>query len=409
MPSSPGPSIDRIATASASAALERLAGSDLVERGCVTVISVEAIAERAGDRWPRRRDDVWAYVDRKLHEHLGHQDMRQRLTDTDFLIAMPHEEGVAAQAISLKILEEIIVFFLGSAELTDLRVRSVTRIDGLSVSATELDPARVAVARQRAGDGPSPYSGGLDPGEERRRNPVSFVASGGQKVSVHFALEHVVSLRHNVTAALRIQPIVRRASTGRLLARSMADFTDDEVAFIDGATQDFASLFLPQDARSQPPLIVPTSFRSLGGRKGRRDLVSRTAGAPGQLRRAVFVEIVDVDRGTPPGRLAEVAALVTDLTRGVMVRLPTRRDVAHIVRDVRLKGLTFDMGGLPPAEPRLARAMLTMAAQAKGLAPALIVQGLPSAEYFPIAQVGGFTHAARRAAAACAEVQAPAA
>lgn len=398
-----GATIDRIATATAAAALDRLAGSDLVERGCVTIISVEAIQERAGDRWPRKRDDVWAYVGRKLDEHLSHQDIRQRLNETDFLIGMTQEEGVAAQAVSLKILEEVLVFFLGSAEQADFRVRSVNRIDGLNVSAAELDPVRIAVARQRVADpaAPSPYRHGIDPEEERKRNPVSFVTAGGETMKVHFALEHVVSLQHNVTAALRVQPTVSHAATGRVIpARFFGKLTDEEAAFIDRSALDFASLFMPKDSRSQPPLIVPASFRSLGGRKGRRELVGREDITAEQLRRSLFIELFDVDRGTPPGRLAEVSALVTAVSRGVFVRLQPVKRAAAPVRDVRLRGLTFDAADLAGFDSRLARLLVAISMEAKGLSPALVVQGLPSAEYFGMAQVAGFTHASRRAIAA---------
>lgn len=400
--------IDRIATASAAAALERVGGSDLVERGCVTVISVEAILERTGDRWPRRRDDVWAYVSRKLDEHLSYQDIRQRLDETDFLIAMTQEEGVAAQAVSLKILEEVLMHFLGAAEVADLRVRSVSNIDGMNVSATPLDPMRIADARQKISENgaASPYRRGVDPEEERKRNPVSFVTGGGETISVHFALEHVVSLRHNVTAALRVHSVVRHAATGRIVApRHIGHFDDEEVAFIDGSALDFASLFMPKDSRSQPPLILPASFRTLGGRKGRRELISRTGVSPDDLKKGVFVELVDVDRGTPHGRLAEVAGLVGAVTRGVFVRLRPVKNAIAPVRDVRLKGLTLDIGDVAAPESQLTRVLMAMAAQAKGVAPALVVQGLPSADYFPIAQIAGFTHAGRRAAIAAAKAK----
>lgn len=409
--SSEGATIDRIASATAAAVLERLSGSDLVERGCVTVISVEAIQERAGDRWPRKRDDVWAYVARKLEEHLQHGDIRQRLNDTDFLIAMTQEEGVAAQAVSLKILEEVLVHFLGSADPADFRVRSVNAIDGLNVSAAELDPARIAVARQRETESgaPSPYRREIDPEEERKRNPVSFVTGGGETMRVDFALEHVVSLRHNVTAALRVQPTVSHVASGRVIAaRHFGKLADEEVAFIDRSAFDFASLFMPKDSRSQPPLIVPASFRSLGGRKGRRELMAHQDITKEQLKRSLFIELFDVDRGTPPGRLAEVSALVTALSRGVFVRLQPVRRAADPVRDVRLRGLTLDASDLVGFDSRLARLLVAISLQAKGLSPALVVQGLPSADYFGMAQVAGFTHAGRRAVAA-AERERPAA
>ena len=142
-PSEPN-NIERITAGGAAAALERLAGTDLVERGCVTVISVDAIRKRSGDRWPRKRDAVWAYLGKKFDEHLAYQDIRHRIGETDFLVAVTSEEGVAAQALSLKILEEALLFFLGVADFADMKVRAVSAINGAELACSDIDPARVA-------------------------------------------------------------------------------------------------------------------------------------------------------------------------------------------------------------------------------------------------------------------------
>ena len=142
------PAVQRVTTVDARVVLERIAGTDLLERGSVTVISVEAIRNRAEARWPRRRDDVWRYVQRKCDEHLSFQDLRHQIGETDLLIAMTTEEGVAAQAISLKILEEVLVFFLGAATPTDLKVHAVTGVEGESLTTAPVDLSRVAAARR---------------------------------------------------------------------------------------------------------------------------------------------------------------------------------------------------------------------------------------------------------------------
>ena len=46
--------------------VRRLAGTNLVARGSVNVISIKAIRAWAGDWWSHKRADVWTYVERKL-------------------------------------------------------------------------------------------------------------------------------------------------------------------------------------------------------------------------------------------------------------------------------------------------------------------------------------------------------
>lgn len=395
--------ITRISAADASAVLERLAGSDRLERGAVFLISVEAIKDRSGDRWDKKRDDVWGYLGRKLNEYLSYQDIHQRVSDTEVLVAMNTEEGVAAQAVGMKVLEDVLEFFLGEANRRDIRIKAVTRIDGSYLSCTDVDPDAIATARATARPEPepvvSPYQTKVSPHAERERNPVSFVASNGQKLQIEFALEHVVSLRHGVTAVLRVEPTVRYHATGEIIpTRKFMKLADEDIMAIDRATLAFGGLFLPQDARTQPPLIMPVSFRTMGGRKGRQLLIGLPCAAPEQVRQGAMIEFIDIDRGTPPGRLVEVLSLVSGVTRGVLARLQPTTDALGPVSGARFNGLVVDFADLGLTDAKLAPFMRVMTHQMRGKAPALIAQGLAERMHLDMAEEAGFTHAGIRAA-----------
>lgn len=392
-------SIERLTAGGAAAALERLAGTDLVERGCVTIISVEAIRQRSGDRWTRKRDAVWAYVGKKCDEHLAYQDIRHRVGETDFLIAMTSGEGVAAQAVSLKILEEVLLFFLGVADRADMKIRAVSAIHGDELSCSEIDLARIAAPRAPPEEvvAVSAYHAGVDPAEERRRNPISFVTASGQNLRIDFALQEVVSLRHKVTAALRVDPTVTHIGSGRLIpARTFGKLSDDDIAFIDRSSLDFAALFAGAADRPQPPLILPVSFRTMSARKGRQALISVPGLTPERMKSAMMVELIDVDRGTPEARLLEVTGLVGQVCKGVLARIQPVRDAIGPVRGARLQGLTVDAGDLGGGDSQVASQMINLAAQARGRAPALMIHGLASEGFLEVAEVAGFTHASMK-------------
>jgi hypothetical protein len=389
----PPDGVDRITSADIGVLLERLAATNLVDRGSVTILSVQSIADRAGPRWPRRRDDVWAYVERKCDEHLSFQDVRHRISETDFLIAIMAEEGIAAQSISLKVLEEVLIFFLGAAEASDLKVRAVTAIEGDMLATAEIDLARIAEIRKRPTG--EPCHGDVDPQERRKRTPVSFVTAAGERVRVDFSLEQVVNLQHRVTSARRIQPTVTSLSTGRPIpVAAFPKLADEDIAFIDRSALAFGALFLPADVRNEPPLIVPASFRTMGGRRGREALMSVEGASLPQIRQGLMLEFVDIDLGTPTARLAEVAGLVDQICRSVLGRIRPGRDALEPIRGVRFQGLTFDPRDLRVDEPRLAVLVRQMAVQSRGKAPAVICQGLPDAAWLKRAHVAGFTHAA---------------
>ena len=398
--------ITRISAADASAALERLAGSDRLERGAVFIISVEAIRERSGDRWDKKRDDVWGYLGRKLNEYLSYQDIHQRISETDVLVAMTTEDGVAAQAVGMKVLEDVLEFFLGEANRRDIRIRAVSKIDGHYLSCTDIDPDAIATARATArpadperAEVVSPYRSLVSAEAERERNPVSFTASNGQTLHIDFALEHVVSLRHGVTAVLRVEPTVSFHATGEVIQpRKFLKLADEDMHAIDRATLAFGGLFLPEDARIQPPLILPTSFRTMGGRKGRLMLLNVPGATPERVRQGAMIEFVDVERGTPNGRLVEVTSLVSRVTRGVLARLQPNRDALSPVSGARFNGLTVDFADLGLPDSRIEAFMRVMAHQMRGKAPALIAQGLAERLHLEMAEEAGFTHAAIRAA-----------
>lgn len=396
---------ERLNAADVAAVLDRFGGQDLLARGAVNIISLAAIRDRAGERWPRRRPDVWAYAERKLAEHLTYHDLSQRVGETDFLIAMTSEEGVAAQAVALKILEELLLHFLGAAEAKDMRVQAVTGLADGEVVCSPLDPQLIAQARKTAPAATARSADpGVDPAEERRRNPYLFVTGSGLNLRIDFAVEPVISLRHGVPAALRIEPTVTEPETGRTIPpRAFARLSDADVAVIDQATLHYAALYLAGvDAPGATPLIVPVSFRTMATSKGRQGLIGCAGDAPGRMKAGLMVELIDVDRGTPQGRLIEVCGLLLTICRGVFGRVVPGRDAMEPLKHARLAGVTLDAGELPAEDGRLAALILDYGRQAKGLTPTIAVHGLASPVMFAIAETAGLTHAALRVAPASA-------
>jgi hypothetical protein len=248
--------VTRITAKDAASVLDRLATSDRMERGAVFILSVEAIRERSGERWPKRRDDVWGYLGRKLNEYLSYQDIHHRIGETDVLVAMTTEDGVAAQAVGMKVLEEVLEFFLGHAEHVDIRIKAVSGIDGDELSCTDLDPKTIAAAREK--EASAPYRRTVSAEAQRERNPVHFTASNGQRLQVDFALEHVVSLRHGVTAVLRVEPTVTFNATGEVIpTRKLARLPDEDIVVIDRATLACGGRLVARDPPNQPPVILP--------------------------------------------------------------------------------------------------------------------------------------------------------
>uniref|UniRef100_B0T2G4 Uncharacterized protein n=1 Tax=Caulobacter sp. (strain K31) TaxID=366602 RepID=B0T2G4_CAUSK len=379
--------------------LQRLAGSELITRGSVNIISVKPIRRWAGDWWDKKRVDVWTYVERKLAEHLDRADLRARIGEDDFLIAMQNDQGLAAQATSVRILEDVLTHLLGAAEPSDLGVRAVIGIEAGGVVCRPIDPAVVLAARARRDSVRSPIRFDIDPLEETRRTPVAFTTAGGAALRVDFTLEHVINLKRNVATAVRIEPVVTHLGSGKQIgARAVSRLPDRDAAFIDEAALKYAAVFArATQGHDRPDLIVPASFRTLGTQRG-RDMLTGTSGLSlALLRGGIMMELVDVTRGTPAGRLLEVVGLLKALTRGVIARVPPEKEALRVLRDARLAGLTLDASDLIGPAEKIAADIMAFGRDAKGLAPMIALQGLPAEGYFAAAETAGLTHAALRA------------
>ncbi|MFN3515415.1 MAG: hypothetical protein ACK41C_20395 [Phenylobacterium sp.] len=225
-------------------------------------------------------------------------------------------------------------------------------------------------------------------------------AEDPRALHAEFAVEQVVHLGRQSVVALRLEPSVRQGPAAHPVpARSFARLSDEEVEAIDRAAVAFAA-DLPESGGL--PLILPQSFRSMAGRKGRNALALAVGGAEA-ARKRLIVELLDIDRGTPAGRLTEVAGLINAVARGVLVRLPPARTSGPPPREARLQGLTLDGDDLPADDSEAASALLEFVESIRGLPGLRIAQGLPDEGYLAVAEVAGFTHAGLRGQAARAQ------
>lgn len=226
---------------------------------------------------------------------------------------------------------------------------------------------------------------------------ATFVTAEKQALGIDFLVEDLVHLRHQAVAARRLEPVITHLKSGVVIpARAFSRLSDDDVETIDKATTEFAATLVGPDGASALPVILPISFRTASGRRGRGYLANATEGSATALKKRVIVELIDIDRGTPTGRLTEVAGLLNAVCRSVFARLQPSRDVVFPVRDARLQGVTLDGSDLATSDGEAAGQLLEFAEQARGLSPLLVAQGLPDEGYLAVAEVAGFTHGALR-------------
>lgn len=403
-PASPAPAgVPRLASVGLAASLERFNDPSLLQEGKVNVVSVDAVLERLGARWPQRRDQVYDHVERTLEKHLGLRGYFARVSETDYLICQPDLGRFSAQAACLRYLREIFQYFLGDGRPADNCVHQVTKISREAVTATQVDARHVereeeveqAERRQAAQDAAELASKAatLD-----QWSP--FVASDGRELRVTCTLEPVLELKTFGRIGFRMARRVLVTSTGEALpAHAVSNLSSADILKIDLATiaRGLDRVKADEAGGPQLSLIVPVSHVSLSSQRARTQIVVALKTAGSMVKRGVICEICDIE-GVPQGALLSAASLIRPFSLFVVGRLnvapPTPSTLAQL-KGAGLQALSVECPRRQSEAEFMEWAKATIDA-AKQVSKSVLVYQASSSRDAGLAGLLGATHASVR-------------
>ncbi|MET3528695.1 hypothetical protein [Phenylobacterium koreense] len=388
--------VERLVSAGLEATLERFDDPALLSEGKVSVISLEAVSQRFGAKWPVRRSQVYDHVARTLQRHLGVQGYYARVSETDYLIAQPALSRFAGQANCLRYLREILGHFLGEAHLADDGVHQVTRVTQKAVEARKVDARHVEEAERREIAASRPAASG------QGRSVVQwspFVAADGRSLHVSCALEPVYELKSYARIGMRLTRRVLSDETGETLtAAEVANLARADIIRIDIATiaRGVERLSVQDGDSREQCLIVPISYTTLSSQRGRAEIVTVFKSARSRVKRGVICEIGDIE-GVPHGALASTVSLIRPFALLVVGRIAANAPSALIVqlKGVGLQGLAFECPG-HQREAEFAEWATKSIGAAKHVARSVLIYGADSAGKAGLAGVLGASHASLR-------------
>jgi|GEM_PF-6065971 len=384
---------ERLTSVTGREVLVRLSEAGLVERGCVILIGLDAIQERLGDRWERRKEQVWDAAMAHIARHLGPTDVSAQVSDTDIALAVLAGRD-HAQVLGLKCLQELLVFFLGTYRPQDMQVHSVVDVSrDLVVCRPIAPPSAMLHQPPPAPKPPAPWETAPLADIMKRWSSLSFTCGGGsQTLDAALLLETLLSVRGRDPATpmgLRVHPTSTERATGRRAnPYGRLNLTLPEQLAIDQATLEFAGTVMEIDSGA---VIVPVSYEVASSSRGRAMLSAWISERAEAVAARVIFELVRVDAGTPKGRLTETIASLQARGPRIMVRAAASKAMLAMLRECRMNGVTLDCGNAPAED--LPSLLTTLGASAKSLAPVLCALSLPDMAATEFARQAGFTHA----------------
>jgi hypothetical protein len=397
------PGLARLVSTDMATAIEQFQDPDLLSEGKVNVISLEAVVQRLGVRWPARRDQVYDHAERTLEKHLGLRGYFARVSETDFLICQPELGRFSAQAACLRYLREILNYFLGDARAADHGVHQVTKMTRDSIVAEKIDArhaereGEVEEAQRRQ----ATAEAAAQAAQVRTMDQWSpFVASDGRELRVSCQLEPVFELKSFGRIGFRMARRVLVVGTEEVLSPAqVANLSRADLLRIDLATiaRGLDRLKSGENAAREPSLIIPVSFATLSNQRARTQIAVALKTAGELVQRGIISDICDIE-GVPQGALLSAASLIRPFSLFVVGRLsvtpPGPASLAQM-KGAGLNALSFECPRHATENDFLEWAKTTIDA-AKQVTKPVLAYGAGSAREAGMMALLGATHASVR-------------
>lgn len=195
-----------------------------------------------------------------------------------------------------------------------------------------------------------------------------------------FTIENVVSVQYAALAEGRLRRRVTPRGEETPLGRmALCELDTPTLARIDVETVALARDLLGGPAADAFPLLrTPVSLQTLGHSTKRNLYLNALRELPPEALRRIVVEIVNIDEGTPLGRISEAVALLTGACRAINgFTDPTSRSLAAL-RGARIAGATIDIDQLGKPGTDRSAAIVHFAEVAKGAAIRSAIRGVMS-------------------------------
>jgi hypothetical protein len=353
--------------------IKAAASPALLQRGCVNVIGLEALRDKAGVRWPKIRDGVYARLEALLRQRLGPADFFVPLDEVSYLVTMPATEANDTKVACLRVAYDLYTEYLGVPDLGYINIYRVAQSGDDTIVLDRIVTEELKSLSERAG---------TQEASQKPQGPAEAVWNSGAKdrqlmdFRTHFlpvwdAKNEAITLYTCLPQRLAFQhaPVIPVT----LQDLSPKDRTKVEIACIRLGVEILARRL----ERGERFLIgFRIAFETLSSHISRVEFTSACRELPSDFRQYIVFTLTDVPAGVPHSRLGELVMTMKPYARAVMSEVPTfHRDFLNC-QGIGLQAIGLNLEGQRLSAKDTDDEMLRLASAAKRLSLSTFVGGV---------------------------------
>ena len=289
------------------------ASPELIQRGCVYIISLAEIRAAIAPRWEKMSGAVWGHLENLLRQRLAPTDFFCAVDDGAALVSLPSLSAEEARLCCLRIAHDLNTVMLGAYDISKLAVEQVCAWQDGKFATAQITAghADFCALRSDPKDAEPPVPSQAQP-----------AASAGIQAKSRYGFVPVWDAQKDAITTYRCHAI-EEINTGEPVGRQ-AQFKLALLATIANVRQATEILLRRLAAGDRFLLWLPISYDVLGSPIGRMEISALCRSLPGELRPYLIFEISDLPYGVAQSRLSDLVASLRPFCRGVMAQLPPR-------------------------------------------------------------------------------------
>lgn len=339
--------------------LKAAASPELLKRGCVYVIGLEALRDKAGPLWEKIRAGIYLRLEAILRQRLGPADFFVSVDEVSYLVTMPAANADDAQVACLGAAHELYTSYFGRCDLSMVHLYRAVQAAGDAIGAERISKEQLSVLAERAGV----TNGVAKARPEPTRAPV---ANESPPVDDKVQFQPVWDSRNEAITLYRCvpQPIAVRQGSSVVALEDLAPKFRTKVE-LSCLHQGIATLARHLERGERFLMAFGVAYETLSSHTGRVEFTNACRELSSNFRQYIVMQLTDVPAGVPHSRLSDLVMTLRPFARAVMSEIPTSCRSYAAYEDIGLQaiGLNLERAKLTPREASDEIAKLATAAK----------------------------------------------